>query len=368
LGVCKKKLVLYTYKAGFMDETRFIELLSKKRSGAITLLEQKELNDLIQSDPRYAEMAGTIDNLYKVSDNKIADPEAHQKLWSSIQSRLHTEEQSGRDARKGTGRWISIVSVAASVLAIVAFVAVFYARRSGTEEQHNIVSTKKGNKTKIVLPDGSEVWLNSDSKISYNALFGKHYREVTLEGEAFFDVKKDPDHPFTVLTKEMSVKVLGTAFDVRAYPGESNEQTTLIHGAVEVTLKRYGNKRIELAPYEKIAVSTAVPATGSGNTGNNLLQNSGSVRLSKIKNDTASSVLETQWVKNTLAFEDKPFGKIALEIERWYDVKVLIRKDQLTDKRFNGVFNDRPLDEVLEALSLAGNFHFKIENRTVTIY
>ena len=349
-----------------MDETRFLELLSKKRSGAITLLEQKELNDLIQANPAYGEMAGVIDDLYHVADNASANSEAHQQLWNTVQARLHTEEtEKEQYSNTGRRRWINIAAVAASLLAVVALAAVFYNQHRGEEVKSNIVSTKKGSKTKIILPDGSEVWLNADSKISYTGASG---REIMLEGEAFFDVKKDPDHPFVVITKEMAVTVLGTSFDVRAYPGETNEQTTLIKGAVEVMLKGYGNKKIVLAPYEKISVNTTNTAKNTTGTSFRLNNSTEAIRLSKVKGDTASAVPETQWIKNTLVFDDKPFDKIALEIERWYDVKLRIQKEDLKEKRFNGVFNDRSLVEVLEALGIAGEFHFKIENKTVTIY
>ncbi len=102
----------------------------------------------------------------------------------------------------------------------------------------NVVATRKGSKTNLVLPDGTKVWVNADSRLSYGKNFGNQLREVYLEGEAYFDVAEDKRKPFIVHTNNIDVKVLGTAFNVRAYGNEVNTQTTLLRGSVEVMLKK----------------------------------------------------------------------------------------------------------------------------------
>src|SRR4029078_631833 len=100
----------------------------------------------------------------------------------------------------------------------------------------NTVSTKRGSKSKVQLPDGTQVWLNADSRIAYNEKFQGNLREVTLEGEAYFDVVRDEKRPFVIHTAAIDIKVLGTAFNVRSYANEKNTETSLIRGSIEVTL------------------------------------------------------------------------------------------------------------------------------------
>jgi transmembrane sensor len=116
------------------------------------------------------------------------------------------------------------------------------------------VGTKKGSKSHIVLPDGTNVWLNADSKIIYPGNFQGETREVSLVGEAFFDVVKNVNKPFIIHTGTMDVKVLGTAFNVRSYPGEMTTEASLLRGLIEVTLNGTEKKKILLKPNEKLTV------------------------------------------------------------------------------------------------------------------
>src|SRR6187200_2887242 len=128
--------------------------------------------------------------------------------------------------------------------------------------------TKNGNRTKIVLPDGSQVWLNAGSNLDYNnSVFNKDLREVTLNGEAYFDVTKNADKPFIIHTKKMDVKVIGTAFNVRSYNDERTAEASLIRGSIEVTLKDRKDQKIVLKPNEKISIATQEPETALSKPG-----------------------------------------------------------------------------------------------------
>ena len=236
--------------------------------------------------------------------------------------------------------------------------------KSGYNNTKNIVATKKGSKSTITLPDGSRVWINNDTKITYDKNFGEETREVTLTGEAFFDVIKDVRRPFIVHTKTLDIKVLGTAFNVRAYADEKNTQTTLLRGSVEILLTSKKEKRITLKPNEKIVVQN-IPAPADTIQNEEPLPN---ILLSSIEhNSSNSSITETQWMENKLAFDGDKIEDVAVILERWYNIKVVIKDSSLSDKKVNGVFEDRSLNNVMEALSLAVGFKYTIDRNSNVI-
>src|SRR5690606_10988350 len=118
------------------------------------------------------------------------------------------------------------------------------------------IMTQKGVRKQLILPDGTEVWLNADSKLSYdNSMNDSDIRSVNLEGEAFFDVVKDVHRPFYIVTKEISIKVLGTAFNVKAYPEENKTETSLLRGSIELVVNERPKEKFMLKPNEKLAVT-----------------------------------------------------------------------------------------------------------------
>lgn len=267
-------------------------------------------------------------------------------------------------------RLVWITGIAASFLII--FFAFFYSPLKNDNSSHkaqNTVSTKRGSKSKIQLPDGTQVWLNADSKITYNENFQGKLREVQLTGEAFFDVVRDETRPFIIHTNVLDVKVLGTAFNVRSYADEKNTETSLIRGSVEITLHSSPDKKFTLKPNDKLVVNnneakgkTEKAVLGKLPVKENLLTLG---RINYQKSD--SSALETLWIKNKLAFDKESLEEIALKIERWYDVKVKIADDRIKKTEFSAVFDDESLQQVMEALHITGDFHYVINKKEVTI-
>jgi transmembrane sensor len=174
---------------------------------------------------------------------------------------------------------------------------------------------KERRKINHHLPDGTSVTLNSESTLRYPAAFTGQTREVTLTGEAFFDVIKDHEHPFIIHTDKMNVKVLGTAFDVKSYPNDAVSETTLIRGAIEVTLKDRPSDRIILKPKEKLIVTNDA-ATIKKTQGKGAVNDTTPAAqyvltsLSYIRQND-STVSETSWINNRFAFDDDNFATLA---------------------------------------------------------
>lgn len=352
-----------------MNEIRFFELLAKKYASELSLSDHKELLDLAQENPDFAKLLKDVDLLYNTSIyGKSA--EEYQTLANTRQilfDKIRVDERDKPIAVKRRISWVRVV-LSAAAASLLLFIANYFFNRFASEREtkENIVLTKKGSKSNLILPDGSQVWLNADSKISYPSDFSKESRELTLVGEAYFDVIRDPAHPFIIHTEELDIKVLGTSFNVRAYPGEKQTEATLIRGAIEATLNNYEGKKVILKPFEKISVSN-IMAVDSKETkaqpADNLF-----FTLRKIKSlEPDSTTFETQWLKNKLAFNKTKLSEIAEQLERYYGVDITITSDKLKHKEYNGVFHNKELQDVLESLRLAGGFNYSIENKIVTI-
>jgi transmembrane sensor len=373
-----------------MQEERFWLLVSLKLSGEATPEELEELDMLLKQLP---EMGLQYETFSKIWVQKHAGlPVKRDDAFSKHLQRLSNHfagpvlkyEAAGQNEeefsemktisplkRYRVPLWI-ISGVAASVIAFF-----FIVSRPNEEiktvppSAQNIVSTKAGSKSKILLPDGTQVWLNADSKLIYNGNFSGSFREVQLMGEAYFDVVKDKNHPFIIHAASIDVKVLGTAFNVRSYSSEKITETALFRGSVEITMHNNPEKKIILKPNEKLVVqnnshevSTNRPA-GEKKTDDNPLMVLSNVHFQK----TDSTATEILWMKNKLAFDGETLEDVALKIGRWYNVKVNITDERFKnqDYHYHAVFDDESLEQVMEALHFTGNFKYTINRKEVTI-
>lgn len=369
-----------------MNEDRFWLLVSLKLSGEAQPEEIAELEMLLQQHPEMGLRVNMLNTAWQapgktLANNKDVSFNKHMQRLSNHFSEpvLQYENPEAEEYEEEKAKvkpitrsklfWAS--GIAASIL-LVWFVAFYVPGKNAVTETvaQNTVSTKRGSKSKIQLPDGTQVWLNADSKITYNEKFQGALREVQLTGEAFFDVVRDETRPFVIHTNAIDVKVLGTSFNVRSYEDEKNTETSLIHGSVEVTLRSDpAQKKYELKPGQKLIVqNNGLPVLSkeqvAGKPGfKHPMPAVG--RINYEKKD--SSIIETLWVKNKLAFDGEAFEDVALKIERWFDVKVNITDEKLKKTPFTAVFDDESLQVVMEALQLTGKFKYNINKKEVTI-
>lgn len=244
-----------------------------------------------------------------------------------------------------------------------------------SKEAISSVTTKNGNRTKIVLPDGSQVWLNAGSELKYNILvFNKSLREVSLNGEAYFDVVKNTERPFIIHTKKMDLKVLGTAFNVRSYSNEKMAEASLIRGSIEVTLKDRKNQTIILKPNEKISIASqeienTVAADNKAATIPATADIIPQIVVKELQPNPVSNIIgEIAWTQNKLFFENESLEEIGLKVERWFGIPVEIKNQSLKKNRYTGNFENESLEEVLFSLSLSKPFKLKMEPDKVIIY
>lgn len=204
------------------------------------------------------------------------------------------------------------------------------------------------------LPDGTAVWLNKQSKLT---CYPGDDRTVSLEGEAFFDVAKNPEHPFVIHTARMDITVLGTSFNVKAYKNDVSDETLLVSGAVEITLREQTSSRIRLRPNEKIILHTSSSKQHP-------------TSFYELKNSVAnhdSTLNETLWRENKLVFSHETFEQIAVKMERWYGVNIHIQDPSLKKLLFTAIFENETVDQTLTALQLSAPFHYQINQHDIFI-
>jgi transmembrane sensor len=381
-----------------MNEERVWYLLSVQLSGEATPEELEELNSLLKQQPELGLRADIMRNLWNNRQSRNEKPVAASHFDKHLQRlsnhlaqpvlQFDTEASDNNNVpemevvpQRSRLRWLWLgAGVAASVL--VVFLVFSPEKKTGDKPvASNTISTRPGSKSKVELPDGTQVWLNADSKLTYAQNFIGSTREVTLTGEAYFDVahttapETGQKIPFIIHTSTIDIKVLGTAFNVRSYPGEKTIETALIRGSVEVTLHNSPDNKIVLKPDQKLIVKNdnATVVSNKPALADSLTNGSGNelmMTLSKIhpyKGDTTAHY-ETLWVKNKLAFENETFDRILPELERWYNVSIVLKNETLKGLHFTGVFENKSLADVMEALSLARGFRYEIKGTEVIIW
>jgi transmembrane sensor len=206
----------------------------------------------------------------------------------------------------------------------------------GGSIKYLVASTAKGQTYQLVLADGTKVWLNADAKLTFPSKFEHNRRAVTLSGEGYFEVSKDTKRPFIVESLGQKVEVLGTHFNINAYPDESLVNTTLLEGVVRVSL--LGKKQsVRLVPGEQA--------------------HSSQYQLNKNAVSTAEVVA---WKDGYFRFNDEPIESVMRKLSRWYNIEVTY-EGKPTQERLNGrISRNKNISQVLNALEDTKAVHFKI--------
>jgi transmembrane sensor len=367
-----------------MSQEKFWVLFSKKLSGEASGDELKQLEVLIQQHPEWQYSVQNLEDLWKHQPSRdfMHEEDAYlmhlhrmNELNISFEDTIATLPKIADKRRSIKWYWAAaaILLVATGLFALRSTGTKNNAEKNLVAENLNEVSTRPGSKSMVKLPDGSTVWLNAGSKITYNKEFGKEIREVSLTGEGFFDVTKNKEKPFIIHTSSINIKVLGTAFNVKAYPEDKQTETSLIHGSIEVTIKNRPNDKIILSPNEKLIVEnnrglqkektkiefgTAPPIPVAP-----------IVSINKLKySPVDSTVAETQWINNKLVFRDETFADLAIRMERWYDINIEINDPVLKQARLNGIFESETIIQALEALKISIPFQYEKTGNSIIIH
>lgn len=368
-------------------DPRIIQLMARKLSGEATPEELEELNELLTRRPEalyYAELITQLwdeEKMREITDTDISylrHLARHRPEFSVPDADPSSLQPSGPHRRR-----IRPLTWTLILLALFAGGWYIFSRLRTAPPAPNSTDTNTelfaglGSRRSLLLPDGTRVWLNAGSRIQYDSdMLHKNTRALSLSGEAFFDVAKDKDRPFIIHTDKIAIKVLGTAFNVRAYPRDKITETVLMRGSIELTVNNKPYQKIILKPREKFALIDEphdVPVAGSS-----------PVKISRpaqqeklivqdvvpVQLEDKEYVKEVSWVDDEFVFQNETLEELAPKLERWFNVQIRIRIDdpQVRDYHYTGIFHKETIDQALTALRLIRPFTFKITDSHVFIH
>jgi ferric-dicitrate binding protein FerR (iron transport regulator) len=305
--------------------------------------------------------------------------------WQKLALAAIKQETEHFSQKKTTKKLLWQAARIAAIVIITFGVGFFVQKFLPEEPVYSSVNVPYGAKTQVELPDGSKVWVNSGSTLKYPAdLKGKKV-DLFLEGEAFFDVTKDPKRKVNVRTSSINIQVLGTQFNVKSYNDEDVVETTLIKGSISIT-GRVGNRVIEkpilLKPREQATLIKSQGSLSLGQIGDKDKQ-PGQEKLAEHKTEIAERTSPVQprlnisesvdierfvsWKDDKLIFKNEPFESLAKRLERWYDVEISIKDDDLKCSRYTGSFEKETIEQAIRALSISLPFEYKIDKNQIEV-
>lgn len=336
-------------------------------SGEATPEDRTVVEAWLEADPKNWETLRELDLLWKAA-GQIGKTSTGEDLglnddWKLLEARM--AGSSGDSTRPGavdrpaqrSGRHAErrhrLVTFLGAALILVAVGFLLY-RSVGSGSQRNTdattlreISARPGERATVELSDGSIVRLNVDSKLMIPSDFGTRNREVYLEGEALFRVKRDAARQFIVRSRGVKTKVYGTTFDVRAYPGDMRVDVILIEGRVAVeSTDAFDTPEKILRPGQIAEV-----------------HENGSITVRTEENIDRY----TAWADGRLIFVDTPLKTVAAELERWFGLDVQITDSLIADRHLTASFTDEPVDEILNIISYSLNLRFMRDGRQVTL-
>jgi transmembrane sensor len=244
---------------------------------------------------------------------------------------------------------ITRLSIVLSKVAAVLFVpllatALYFYFNQPISSELLTLSTEKGEQTSVILPDGSKVWLNVDTKLSYPVDYGVKSRNLELEGEAYFEVERNEELPFYVTSGNIITKALGTRFVVSAYPESSEIKSSLVDGSVEV---KYGTTHEILKPGEQLVFNK---------------------NKSLVAIQSFDERYELGWKNNQLVFRLTPFENVIQELEKWYDIRIEYNPAIFNSETLTVRFEKyETLERVLQVLAKVNGFEYIIKDKYVEI-
>lgn len=287
-----------------------------------------------------------------------------QKVWENSKSRI-SDENFRNDKQKVDDvikldltrkvRKIQRQSMAYKIAAVLAFplalaVSFYYfsSRTKLVEQTQQIceIISPKGHISKCILPDGTEVWVNTGSSITYDvSTFNHKIREIQLSGEAYFDVAKNTKKPFLVNTTVANINVTGTSFNVKSYPESGVFETVLSEGSIEMKLNNTSRQTVQLVPGERAIFDLSKKG----------------ISIGKVDSEIFSA-----WRNGEILFKDATLNDLIKELERIYDIRFQMKDKQLGEFRFRGMFSyNNNLIDALEKIKRTSGIGYYIENKEV---
>lgn len=328
-------------------ESEYLALIPRLSRGELDPTERESLLAWSKASPENKKAFEEALLVWETSQKLPAIEVDENQAWQRLQNNLQTanSEQTSSKPNSGFGWWMRI---AAALIIGLSAAGYFFLSESADGYQEMIVADQAMTNAdrEVVLADGTRVWLNKNSKLAYPSEFDGDQRIVRLEGEAFFDVARDPSKPFIIETASSETQVLGTSFNVRAYPQEEAVEVVVATG--KVALREAGNSdnEVRLTPSEKGVFNTRTET------------------LIKRINEDQNFL---SWRNNLLEYDNTDLAMVTRSLERHFNVSVELDEEEVTVCRFTASFSKPKLQDVLDVLSAVMNLNYELDGDQVRL-
>ena len=319
-----------------MDKESFYLLVNKHLTGSLSESERQLLDDWLDQSKENRSLFDDLTKIWEVSGKYKVDLNLDEDAaWQNVAARIN------EGTKKRSLISTHFFKVAASVLVLAVLGVLFYLSGNELTDIERITAQQLEH---IMLPDGSEVWLNQNSEIEYPISFSEK-RTVSLQGEAYFEVVRNASSPFTVTTAELTTTVLGTSFNVTAIEGQRTEEVVVMSGKVQVS----GNDKEESVMLE---------------AGTQARYDIADQDLVKSDNQNLNTLA---WKDKKLKFRNTSLSDIELELERYFDIRIELESAQLGSCQFTSEFDNPVIEEVMEVLTVALDLQYTQEDGSYLI-
>ncbi|MDP4270555.1 MAG: FecR family protein [Bacteroidota bacterium] len=332
-----------------MDKKYYIELLDRFYQGLTSEEENKILKDWMKSQNSREDFYAYYQQCWHLAPNEM-DKETQDVMLTDILLKIDKSSENSEDesVKQSIFKPIFLRYVAAACIVLVFGLGAYFLGYNQTNSGTGIVamSVNIGQKADIALADGTHVYVNSDSRISYDNSFNKKERVITLEGEAYFDVAKDKKRPFIVKAHGIDVQALGTSFNVKAHSNDKTVSVILIEGKVRV---KDDKQERTLNPNERLEYNLA--------------------KKEFKKSELKPNSNELLWRSNELAFYGESFEEICNNLTRMYNCKFIFKTESSKHFTYNGIIKNNSLENVLDFICQSASIKYeKRPDNTIIIY
>lgn len=322
-----------------------IELLHHLIAGTTTEEENRQLMEWFRQCASKEEFFALFNTAWKESSNEMSE-DVQERMYRRLSLSLEEKKEEVKIVPLHSHfSWKIWQRVAVACIIIVLSLVNYNMnhKQKQLSAQHFMVSAEKGQRAFVTLPDSTKVWLNSDTKITYPADYGMKERNVTLEGEAYFEVAKNPSKPFNVEAKGMLVEALGTTFNINAYRGNNKIIASLFSGSVRVC---YEDHVAILQPHESVKVDVQTRD------------------FFQYKEENLKDV--ALWRENEITFDGESLEEIAQIINRLYNTTICIEDESLKKECYIGTVRNNSLENFIDIINLTTPVEY--ENRGDTVF
>ncbi len=359
-------------------------LITRCLSGNADQQEWEELNSFLKENNENRLYYFYCKRIWFESSKQTGDSPETDLRWERLKVRMGSQKNipgsiSGRNKNRRVLKTLGIAASISLLIALTSFTTYIFHQTAKFATTLNEVTAPLGSRTNLVLPDGSSVWLNSGSKLTYTSGFGRKTRDVSLSGEAFFDIRHQEKKPFIVNSGDLHIEVLGTIFNVKAYPDEKTIETTLVEGKVSVRLNTAkGGQTIVLKPNEKLIYNSNKEISVNSTLVDTKKKVSKEERSETISTESTSpasyDVVRSPNPQNAAAWKDgklivrsESLESLAIKLERYFNIEISFECDSIKGFKYSGTLDEVSIEEVLNALECTSPLNYSIDKNQVIL-